>query len=67
MLLKVLVLIMLLLICYNLFSALYTMIKGGKHDTKAVKSLTWRVALSIGLFLLIMLGFYTGVIVRTTG
>lgn len=67
MLLKVIVLIMFLLIGYNLFSALFTMMKGDKPDPKVVKALTWRVGLSIGLFLLIMLGFYTGVIVRTPG
>lgn len=55
---------MLLLIGYNLFSALYQMMKGGQHDEKMVKSLTWRVGLSILLFSLLMLGFYTGVIVK---
>ncbi len=64
MLLKVIILLMLLLIGYNLFSALYHMMKNDQPGPKVVKSLTWRVGLSIGLFLLIMLGFYTGVIVR---
>ncbi|MEO1946071.1 MAG: twin transmembrane helix small protein, partial [Methylophilaceae bacterium] len=47
-----------------LFSALYHMMKGKQHDPKMIKSLTWRVGLSILLFSLLMLGFYTGVIVR---
>ncbi|MFT7228329.1 MAG: xanthine/uracil permease [Methylophilaceae bacterium] len=64
MLFKIIVIGMLLLIGYSLFSALFHMMKGNKHDTKMVKSLTWRVGLSIFLFLLLMLGFYTGVIVR---
>jgi hypothetical protein len=55
---------MLLLIGYSLFSALYYMMKGEKHNTKMVKSLTWRVALSITLFSILLLGLYTGVIVR---
>ena len=55
---------MLLLIGYNLFSALYFMMKGEKHNPKMVKSLTWRVGLSILLFTLLLLGLYTGVIVR---
>ena len=62
---KVIVIGMLLLIGYNLFSALYHMMKGTQHDSKMIKSLTWRVGLSILLFSLLMLGFYTGVIVRT--
>jgi len=64
MLFKFIILIMFLLIGYNLFSALFRMMKGEKSDPKVVKSLTWRVGLSIFLFLLIMLGFYTGIIVR---
>jgi hypothetical protein len=55
---------MLLLIGYSLFQALFYMMKGNKHDTKMIKSLTWRVSLSIFLFLLLILGLYTGVIVR---
>lgn len=62
--LKVIVIIMFLLIGYNLFSGLYHLMKGNKNGPKVVKALTWRVGLSILLFLLIMLGFYTGVIVR---
>lgn len=65
MLFKFIVIGMLLLIGYSLFSALFHMMKGNKHDPKMVKSLTWRVGLSIFLFSLLMLGFYTGVIVRT--
>lgn len=65
MLFKFIVIGMLLLIGYSLFSALFHMMKGKKHDPKMVKSLTWRVGLSIFLFSLLMLGFYTGAIVRT--
>lgn len=65
MLFKFIVIGILLLIGYSLFSALFHMMKGNKHDPKMVKSLTWRVGLSIFLFSLLMLGFYTGVIVRT--
>lgn len=65
MLFKFIVISMLLVIGYSLFSALYHMMKGTKHDARMVKSLTWRVGLSILLFSLLMLGFYTGVIVKT--
>ncbi|MGJ8618985.1 MAG: twin transmembrane helix small protein [Methylophilaceae bacterium] len=64
MLFKVIVICMLLLIGYSLFSALYYMMKGEKNNSKMVKSLTWRVALSITLFSILLLGLYTGVIVR---
>lgn len=64
MLFKVIVIVMLLLIAYNLFSALFYMMKGEKKDTKMIKSLTWRVAMSIFLFSLLILGLYSGVIVR---
>jgi len=67
MLFKIIILTMFALILYNLFSALYHMMKGDKPDPKMVKNLTWRVGLSILLFSLLMLGFYTGIIVRTTG
>jgi hypothetical protein len=64
MLFKIIVIVMLLLIAYNLFSALFYMMKGEKKDEKMIKSLTWRVAMSIFLFSLLILGLYSGVIVR---
>lgn len=64
MLFKVIVIVMLLLIAYNLFSALFYMMKGEKKYAKMIKSLTWRVAMSIFLFSLLILGLYSGVIVR---
>ncbi len=67
MLFKFIVIGMLLVIGYSLFSALYYMMKGDKSDPRMIKSLTWRVALSILLFSMLMLGFYTGVIVRAPG
>jgi hypothetical protein len=59
---KIIIIAMLLFIVFNLFNALYHLMKGDVQDTRVVKSLTWRVGLSIGLFLLLMLGFYTGVL-----
>jgi Protein of unknown function (DUF2909) len=59
---RLIIIAMLLLIAFNLFNALYHLMKGDTQDTRVVKSLTWRVGLSIGLFLLLMLGFYTGLI-----
>lgn len=61
MLVKILIIIMLLLIAGSLFSALFYLMKGDATD-RTVKALTWRISLSLALFLLLMLGFYTGII-----
>ncbi|MEQ1598356.1 MAG: twin transmembrane helix small protein [Methylotenera sp.] len=61
MLVKILIIIVLLLIAGSLFSALYYLMKGDTSE-RTVKALTWRISLSLGLFLLIMLAFFTGVI-----
>lgn len=66
MLFKIIVISMLLLIAYNLFSALFYMMRGEKNNPKMVKSLTWRVGLSILLFVLLLLGLYSGIIVRVS-
>lgn len=62
MLVKILIIIMLLLIAGSLFSALFFLMKGDSQDERVVKALTWRISLSLVLFLLLMLGFYTGII-----
>lgn len=62
MLVKILIIIMLLLIAGSLFSALYFLMKGNINDKRMVKALTWRISLSLALFLLLMLGFYTGIL-----
>jgi len=62
MLLKILIIIMLLLIAGSLFSALFFLMKGEGLNERMVKALTWRISLSLVLFLLLMLGFYTGII-----
>lgn len=62
MLTKIAIVVMLLLILGSLFSALYYMIKDKGQGERTAKALTIRISLSIGLFLLLMLGYYTGVI-----
>ena len=61
MLLKILIIIMLLFIFGSLFSALYHLMKGNQSES-VVKALTWRISISLVLFLLLMIGFYTGII-----
>lgn len=62
MLLKVFIIAALLLIIGSLFSALFYLIKDKGQGKRTVKALTMRISLSLGLFLLLMIGYYTGVI-----
>ena len=45
-----------------LFSAPFFMFTDQGHSRRMVKALTWRVALSMSLFLLLMAGYYFGLI-----
>ena len=59
---KLLIIGVLIVILYNLGAGLYyMMVDKGKSD-RTVKSLTWRIGLSVGLIVLVILGIYTGVI-----
>ena len=59
---KLLIIGVLIVILYNLGAGLnYMMVDKGKSN-RTVKSLTWRIGLSVGLILLVILGIYTGVI-----
>ncbi len=62
MLIKSLILLMLLLILGSLFSALVFLYRDRGRGTRTAKSLTVRIALSISLFILLMAGFYFGLI-----
>ncbi|MEO7760916.1 MAG: twin transmembrane helix small protein [Casimicrobiaceae bacterium] len=56
------VILLLLCIVGFLFSALFFMFKDKGDSRRMVKALTWRVALSVSLFLLLMAGYYLGLI-----
>ncbi len=61
--LKTLVVIaFLILILWNLGAGLYYMLVDKGRTTRTVKSLTWRIGLSIGLILLVVIGIATGVV-----
>lgn len=64
MLIKLLIIATLLLIVGSLFSALFYLMKDKGQGQRTVKALTVRISLSLALFLLLMLGYYTGVIGR---
>jgi Protein of unknown function (DUF2909) len=59
---KFIVIIFVALILASLASALFYMIRDKGGSTRTVKALTVRVALSITLFLLLMGGYYFGLL-----
>ncbi len=62
MLLRTIVILMLAAIVTSLFSALVFLYKDRGRGRRTVKALTWRIGLSITLFILLMAGFYFGLI-----
>ncbi|MGN2391087.1 twin transmembrane helix small protein [Pelomicrobium sp. G1] len=59
---KLLVIALVALIVSSLGSALYYLVKDKGQSDRTVKALTVRVGLSVTLFLLLMLGYYFGLI-----
>ena len=62
---RLFVIAVLVLIVGSLGSALWFLIRDKGHSERAVKALTVRISLSIGLFLLLMAGYYFGLIPKT--
>lgn len=59
---KIIVVFVLILIVGSLGSALFVMLKDHGQSDRTVKALTIRVGLSIGLFLLLVVGYAMGLI-----
>jgi hypothetical protein len=59
---RYLVIAMLVMIAASLASALVFMIRGRDDPKRMAKALTVRIALSVGLFLMLMAGYYFGLI-----
>jgi hypothetical protein len=59
---RIFVVLMLLAILASLFSALVMISRRGGDRRGIARALTWRIGLSITLFLLLLAGFYFGVI-----
>jgi putative Mn2+ efflux pump MntP len=58
---QILIVVTLFAIIASLVHALYSMASGQQKDSKAmVKALTIRITLSVALFALLMIGWYTG-------
>lgn len=62
MLIKIVVIAMLVLIFASLFSALVFLFRDQGRGTRTARALTWRIGLSLALFLMLLAGFYFGVI-----
>ena len=59
---KIIIVLMLFLILYNLGAGLYYMIADKGRTKRTVNALTWRVGLSAALILLVLLGMWSGVL-----
>jgi F0F1-type ATP synthase membrane subunit a len=59
---KIVVVLVLFVIIASLFSALYFLAKDKDGGERTVKALTLRIGLSIALFVLLLLGYYFGLI-----
>lgn len=45
-----------------LFSGLFFLVRDQGRSTRTVKALTWRIGLSVALFLLLLVGYYFGLV-----
>jgi len=61
---KIVVILFLVLIVGSLGSALYYLVRDKGTTDRTVKALTIRISLSIGMFVLLMAGYYFGFIPR---
>jgi len=61
MIFKIVIIALLVVVLISLGSALVAMTKGDKSD-KMVKALSWRIGLSIGIFILLLIGQAMGLI-----
>lgn len=57
-----LIIAVLIAIVATLARAMLTMLRGGGDRTHTARALTWRIGLSVALFLTLLLGFATGVL-----
>ncbi len=62
MLIKTLIVLVLLAILFSLFSGMIFLVKDKGQSQRTVKALTVRIALSVALFILLMVAFATGLI-----
>jgi hypothetical protein len=61
-LVKLLVVAMLIAIVFSLGSALWQLARGTGDSSKMLRALTWRIALSVILFALLFVAYFTGLL-----
>jgi len=59
---KIVVLSLLLIVIFSLGSALFHFVRNGGDSDKMLKALTWRIGLSVFIFLLLLIGQAVGLI-----
>lgn len=62
MVIRIFIIVMLIMIFASLASALVFLLRDRGGSTRTVKALSVRIGLSLALFLLLMAGFYFGII-----
>ena len=62
MIFKIIVVILLLVVIFSLGQALFYMVKDEGKSDRMVKALSWRIGLSVFIFLLLLIGQATGLI-----
>lgn len=60
---KLIIVILLLFVVGSLFTALYFLINDPASSKRVVRSLSWRIALSLFILFLLFIGLQTGLIV----
>jgi len=60
MMMKLIIGALFLVVLYCLGSAAYLMMKDSAHPERMAKALTWRISVSLLLFVLLIVGYYTG-------
>lgn len=60
MIVKIVIGLLLLLILYCLGSALYYLLSAQKSPKNMARALTWRISLSVGVFVLLLVAFAAG-------
>ncbi len=64
---KILIILFLIVILYSLASSFWYLVKDKGQGDRTVRRLTWRIGLSLLLFLLLWVGYQMGWIEPTSG
>ncbi len=62
MIVKVFIVFVFLAILASLASGMFYLIRDKGHSPRTVKALTWRISLSLGLFILLIVGYAAGIV-----